>query len=86
MDSELWSAIRRLHLVERLSKAAVARHLRIHRDTVNRALAAPDGPPRSLPPRPPVASKLDPFRPYLRFSRQADPPFRVKLTHPFTAS
>lgn len=65
MDSELWSAIRRLHLVERLSKAAVARHLRIHRDTVNRALAAPDGPPRSLPPRPPVASKLDPFRPYL---------------------
>ena len=65
MDSELWATIRRLHLVDRLSKSAIARRLHIHRKRVRRALASTDGPPKSATPRPPGPSKLDPFKPYL---------------------
>lgn len=65
MDSELWANIRRLHLSEHLSKSAVARQLDIHRDTVRRALAAHDGPPKNGLPRLAVASKLDAFKPHL---------------------
>jgi transposase len=65
MDSELWANIRRLHLSEHLSKSAVARELNIHRDTVRRALAAHDGPPKNGFSRPTVASKLDAFKPHL---------------------
>lgn len=65
MDSELWANIRRLHLSEHLSKAAVARQLNVHRDTVRRALAAHDGPPKNGISRVAVASKLDAFKPYL---------------------
>lgn len=65
MDSELWANIRRLHLSEHLSKAAIARQLDIHRDTVRRALAAHDAPPKNGLPRLNVPSKLDAFKPYL---------------------
>lgn len=65
MDSELWATIRRLHLVERLSKSAVARHLNIHRWTVVRALKFTEGPPKDGPRRGPGPSKLDPFKPYI---------------------
>ena len=65
MDSELWANIRRLHLSERLSKSAVARELNVHRDTVRRALAAHDSPPKNGFSRPAVVSKLDVFKPYL---------------------
>jgi len=65
MDSELWATIRRLSLSEHMSQVAVARHLTIHRDTVRRALAAHDGPPKNGFPRMNIPSKLDAFKPFL---------------------
>jgi transposase len=65
MDSELWATIRRLHIVEHFSQAAVARHLNIHRNTVRRALAAHDGPPKKASLRPNIPSKLDAFKPFM---------------------
>jgi transposase len=66
MDPELWSNIRRLRLAERLSQAAIARRLGVHRDTVKRALAAHDGPPKNGFSRGNVPSKLDPFKPHIQ--------------------
>ena len=37
---ETWAEIRRLHIVEKLSKRAIARRLGLHRATVTRALAS----------------------------------------------
>jgi transposase len=65
MDPELWSNIRRLRLTEHLSQSAIAKHLGVHRDTVRRALAAHDGPPKDGLPRRNLPSKLDPFKPYI---------------------
>jgi transposase len=45
MDSELWGTIRRMRTVDKQSISAIARQLRIHRDTVRRALASEAGPP-----------------------------------------
>jgi len=45
MDAELWASIRRLYEVEKLSKSAIAARLHVHRQTVRRALASPQGPP-----------------------------------------
>ena len=45
MDTELWAAIRRLFEIEKLSKSAIAARLRVHRNTVRRALASTQGPP-----------------------------------------
>lgn len=45
MDSELWGTIRRMCTVDKQSISAIARQLRIHRDTVRRALASEAGPP-----------------------------------------
>lgn len=45
--------------------SAVARELNVHRDTVRRALAAHDGPPKNGFSRPAVPSKLDAFKPHL---------------------
>ena len=65
MDTETWATIRRLHEIEKLSKSAVAKRLGIHRWTVRRALASPEGPPADLPRRPQVPGKLEPYRDYL---------------------
>lgn len=63
MDPKLWADIRRLHLMEGLSRSAVARHLSVHRNTVRNALEAPDGSPKTASHRAAVPSKLDPFKP-----------------------
>jgi len=57
---ETWAEIRRLHVVEKLSKRAIAKRLAIHRSTVTRALASQLPPRYTRPPRP---SSLDPFKP-----------------------
>ena len=56
---EQWAEIRRMKHVERLSQREIQRRTGIHRDTIRRALAAET--PPSYGPRPPRASKLDPF-------------------------
>src|SRR5207302_7275331 len=65
MDSELWSAIRRLFEVERLSKSAIAKRLQIHRWTVRRALASKDGPPVDEPRHASKPGLLDSYKVYL---------------------
>lgn len=65
MDSELWSLIRRLFEVERLSKSAIAKRLGIHRWTVRRALASGDGPPVDEPRHASKPDKLNPYKVYL---------------------
>jgi transposase len=57
---ETWAEIRRLHVVEKLSKRAIAKHLAIHRSAVTRALASQLPPRYTRPPRP---SPLDPYKP-----------------------
>jgi transposase len=56
---EQWAEIRRMKHVEGLSQREIHRRTGIHRDTIRRALASPE--PPSYGPRPPRASKLDPF-------------------------
>lgn len=56
---EQWAEIRRMKRVEGLSQREIHRRTGIHRDTIRRALASPE--PPSYGPRPPRASKLDPF-------------------------
>jgi transposase len=56
---EQWAEIRRMKHVERLSQREIHRRTGIHRDTIRKALASPA--PPSYGPRPPRASKLDPF-------------------------
>jgi hypothetical protein len=67
---EQWAEIRRLVLVERRSQRQVAKSLGLARDTVARAVAS-DAPPRYE--RPPVVSKLDPFREWVCEQLRADP-------------
>ncbi len=57
---ETWAEIRRLHVVEKLSKRAIAKRLAVHRSTVTRALASQLPPRYTRLPRP---SPLDPFKP-----------------------
>lgn len=57
---ETWAEIRRLHVVEKLSKRTIAKRLGVHRNTVTRALASQLPPHYDRPPRP---SPLDPFKP-----------------------
>jgi transposase len=45
METELWATIRRLFEIEKLTKSAIAARLHVHRQTVRRALASPQGPP-----------------------------------------
>ena len=66
---EQWAEIRRLVLVERRSQRQVARLLGIVRDTVARAVAS-GSPPRYE--RPPVVSKLDPFKEWICEQLRAD--------------
>ena len=56
---EQWAEIRRMKHVEGLSRREIHRRTGIHRDTIRKALASPE--PPSYGPRPPRASKLDPF-------------------------
>jgi transcriptional regulator with XRE-family HTH domain len=56
---EQWAEIRRMRHVEGLSQREIHRRTGIHRDTIRRALAS--SVPPSYGPRPPRASKLDPF-------------------------
>src|SRR5271167_1145886 len=59
MNVSLWAEIRRLHEVERLSQAAIARRLHCSHRTVRKALAMAS-PPTSKPA--PRKGILDPYR------------------------
>lgn len=66
METELWATIRRLAEVEKLSRSAIAARLRVHRQTVRRALSSTQGPPvdgRRPACRP---GKVDSYEGYLR--------------------
>ena len=67
---EQWAEIRRMYGVERLSIREISRRTGMHRRTIRRALQS-DEPPRYQ--RPPVPSKLDPFKPWIEEQLQADP-------------
>src|SRR5919106_7078631 len=56
---ELWAEIRRLRYVEGLSQREIHRRTGVHRDTIRNALASST--PPVYGPRPPRASKLEPF-------------------------
>lgn len=56
---ELWAEIRRLKHVEGVSQREIRRRTGVHRETIRKALASST--PPSYGPRPPRASKLDPF-------------------------
>jgi transposase len=60
---ETWAEIRRLHIVEKLSKRAIARRLGIHRATVTRALASQLLPAYHRAPQPGL---LDPYKPRIQ--------------------
>ena len=62
MKVSLWAEIRRLHEVERLSQAAIARRLHCHHRTVRKALSMAS-PPAPAPG--PHASILDRYRPQI---------------------
>jgi transposase len=59
MKVAVWAEIRRLHEIERLSQAAIARRLHCHHRTVRKALAMESPPP---PPTGPQEGILDPYR------------------------
>ena len=58
-----WAEIRRMKHVERLTQREIHRRTGIHRDTIRKALAAPE-PPR-YGPRPKRPSKLDGYLPVI---------------------
>jgi transposase len=60
---ETWAEIRRLHIVEKLSKRAIARRLGLHRATVTRALASQLLPVYRRAPQPGL---LDPYKPRIQ--------------------
>jgi transposase len=60
---ETWAEIRRLHIVEKLSKRAIARRLGLHRATVTRALASQLLPVYHRAPQPGL---LDPYKPRIQ--------------------
>ncbi|MBK8869640.1 MAG: hypothetical protein IPN19_00995 [Elusimicrobia bacterium] len=78
MESELWSTIRRLAEVEKLSGSAIARRVGVHRQTVKRALLSVTGPPEDLPRRVEGASKLGAYEGYLRERIRAYPELMVQ--------
>jgi len=65
MDSDLWSTIRRMAEVEKFSISAISQTLRVHRDTVRRALESIAGPPPNKPRGRKRAGKLEPFKTYI---------------------
>lgn len=78
MDSNLWATIRRLFEVEKLSKSAIAVRLGIHRWTVRRALASPQGPPIDLPRKDAGRGKLIPYRDYIQTRLKEYPELSAK--------
>lgn len=62
MDEKLWADVRRLALHEKMKQRAIARHLRISRDQVAKALASETCPRRVASAR---GSILDPYEPAL---------------------
>ena len=67
---EQWAEIRRLVLVDGRSQRHVARMLGVARETVAKAVASAT-PPRYV--RPPVVSKVDPFKDWVCEQLRADP-------------
>jgi transposase len=67
---ERWAEIRRMVLVERRSQREVARQLGLARETVARAVRA-EVPPKYE--RPPVVSKVDPFKEWIVEQLRTDP-------------
>ena len=65
MNSELWSTIRRMFMINKLSKRAIATKLRIHRDTVSRALESIFIPPVNEPRGRLTKSLLGSFKAYI---------------------
>jgi len=63
LSVEDWAEIRRLHRAEGMAIKAIARRLRISRNTVRSAIGS-DGPPRYE--RPPAGSAVDVFEPRIR--------------------
>lgn len=60
---DTWGEIRRLYYAEKMSKRAIARKLRVHRETVRAAIAAEQPPAYQREPR---GSHLDPFKPKIK--------------------
>lgn len=60
MNAETWAEIRRLHLIEGISKRKIARLMRMDKKTVRRALLMEEYKPRASSFRRP--SKLDPYK------------------------
>ena len=67
---EDWALIRRLHLSEGISKAQIARDLKISRNTVAKAVDSADPPAYS---RTPVVTSFDPFEQQVRQLLDATP-------------
>lgn len=63
MNVSLWAEIRRLHEIERLSQAAIARQLGCCHKTVSKALKMDEPPSQTA--RPPRTRKLDRFKPQI---------------------
>ncbi len=57
---EAWAEIRRLYVVEKLSKRAIARRLRVHRNTITRALASQVLPAYTCSSRPTQLARYEP--------------------------
>ena len=70
LDVERWAELRREHFVRGVGIKELARRYGIDRNTVRRAVRSPE-PPRYR--RPPVASKLDPFKDEIHRLLRADP-------------
>ena len=67
---EQWAEVRRLYFVEKRSKRAIHKLMRIHRDTITKAIESEARPKYS---REAGVSKLDPFREWICAQLQADP-------------
>ena len=59
MKVSLWAEIRRLHEVEGLSQAAIARRLHCHHRTVRKALAMATPPTPTREPQDPYHARID---------------------------
>ena len=65
MNTELWATIRRMHSIDRQSISEIARQLRIHRQTVRRALEYVSGPPDNEARGAAATGKLEPYKAYI---------------------
>jgi len=65
MNTELWSIVRRLYEVEKLSQRAIGARLHVSRKTVRRALMTKEGPPAEERGRPKGPGKLERFKAYV---------------------